>query len=119
MVLPIVQLGDPVLKSPCRVLNPDELAGEEVRRLADDMFETLADSGGVGLAAPQVGAPLRLILAGSHPSVHGPDRPGVPTTVLGNPGVVGAAGETEAGWEGCLSIPNVVVRVVRPVAVRV
>jgi len=119
MVLRVVQLGEPILKSSCRGIDPDELASDEVRRLVADMFETLADSGGVGLAAPQVGSPLRLILAGSHPSAHGPDRPDVPTAVLCNPRVVWASTETEAGWEGCLSIPGTLVRVVRPLCVRV
>src|SRR4051794_40436258 len=98
MVRRIVQLGEPVLKTRCRTVDPDELASEAVRQLVADLFETLADSGGVGLAAPQVGASLRLILAGSHPSARGPDRPSVPTAVLANPRLVWASTETEGGW---------------------
>ncbi len=119
MIRSIAQLGDPVLKTPARPLRADELAGAEIRELARDMAETLEQAGGVGLAAPQVGVSLRLILAGSFPTPSAPDRPLVPTSVLVNPRIVFASEETEPGWEGCLSFLQYRVRVSRHVAIRV
>jgi peptide deformylase len=119
MIRPIVQLGDTVLKAKARALAAHELSDDEVRALARDMSETLADAGGVGLAAPQVGASVRLILAGSFPTPRAPDRPHVPTSVLVNPRIVWASEETESDWEGCLSFLRYRVRVSRHRAVLV
>ena len=113
MILSIVQVGDPVLKTPAREVPPGELADGPFQYLLRDLRETLADSGGVGLAAPQVGASVRLILAGSFPSFASPDRPDVPTMALVNPRIVAHSEATEADWEGCLSIRDLRVRVVR------
>ena len=116
MIRPIVQLGDPLLTTPCRPLESEETAGETVRDLARDMSETLAQAGGVGLSAPQVGESVRLILAGSFPTAKNPDRPEIPVAVLINPRIVTASDATEPAWEGCLSFLEYRVRVVRPVA---
>jgi peptide deformylase len=119
MIRPIIQLGDPVLTARARALEPAEIASEELRSLARDMFETLEKAGGVGLAAPQVGVSVRLILAGSFPTDQAPDRPVVKIAVLVNPRIVWASDETEPGWEGCLSFLQYRVRVARAKAVRV
>ncbi len=119
MIRPIVQRGAPVLKALARPLAPVELAEEWVLTLVRDMFATLEDAGGVGLAAPQVGVSVRVILAGSFPTPRAPDRPLVPTAALINPRVVWASAATELAWEGCLSFLQYRVRVVRPRAVRV
>lgn len=119
MVRTIVQLGSPILKTRCRELDRTELAGEPFRSLARDMFETLASSGGVGLAAPQVGESVRLILAGSFPSARAPDRPEVPIRALVNARIAWASPETDAAWEGCLSFLDYRVQLVRPTTVRV
>src|SRR4051794_17807432 len=88
MIRPILQLGDPILKARARPIEPGEL----VEGLARDMAETLARAGGVGLAAPQVGESVRLILAGSFPTAANPDRPDVPIAPMVNPRVVAASG---------------------------
>jgi peptide deformylase len=119
MIRSIVQLGDSVLKTPARAIEPADLGGAYVQYLAHDMAETLAKAGGVGLAAPQVGESVRLILAGSFPSAHAPDRPDVPIRTLVNPVIVSASGETESGWEGCLSFPHLRVRVSRHTSIAV
>lgn len=119
MIRPIVQLGDPVLKAKARWLEPGEVASEPIRDLARDMFETLGQAGGVGLAAPQVGVSVSLILAGSFPTAHSPDRPEVPVTALVNPRIVWSSPETEPGWEGCLSFLDYRVRVVRSLSIEV
>jgi peptide deformylase len=119
MIRPIIQLGDPILKASSRALEPGELASEGVRALVRDLFETLACAGGVGLAAPQVGVSVRLIVAGSFPTEQNPHRPSVATRALVNPRIIWSSGETEPGWEGCLSFLQYRVRVTRAVAVRV
>lgn len=119
MIRPIVQLGDPVLKAKARLLDSEEVAGEPIQSLVRDMFETLEHAGGVGLAAPQVGASVSLILAGSFPTVHSPDRPEVAVTALINPRIVWSSPDVEPGWEGCLSFLDYRVRVVRSVSIHV
>ena len=119
MPRPILRLGDPVLKTPARPIELAEISGEVFRALAADMAETLDLAGGVGLAAPQVGASVRLILAGSFPTAAHPARPRVPVGFLVNPRVVAASAETEPGWEGCLSFPEFRVRVARHASVTV
>lgn len=118
MIRPVVQLGSPILKARCRPLAAAELGGGPVQTLVRDMMETLEGAGAVGLAAPQVGEPVRLILARSFPSPRNPDRPDVPLRALVNPHVAWASPETDAAWEGCLSFLDYRVRVVRPIAVR-
>lgn len=119
MIRPIVLLGDPVLRIPAQVLDAHDSHGEAVRALVRDMTETLERAGGVGLAAPQVGAAVRLILAGSFPTDRAPDRPLVPISTFLNPRIVAASPETEEAWEGCLSFQAYQVCVVRPQAVTV
>jgi peptide deformylase len=119
MIRPIIHLGDPVLKHHALPIEPAEIAGETVQSLVRDMFETLNHAGGVGLAAPQVGESLRVILAGSFPTEANPDRPRVAMIALVNPRIVQASTETELAWESCLSIPRLRVRVRRALAVEV
>lgn len=91
-ILPIRTLGDPVLREPAR---PVEEFDASLARLADDMIETMHDAPGVGLAAPQVGHSMRLIVFDV----------GDGASALVNPTLSGHEGEQE-GDEGCLSIPG-------------
>lgn len=112
-VLAIAQLGAAVLKQRAAPI-PDPTA-PEVAVLAGAMAETLADSGGVGLAAPQVGEPWRLF------ALHvpgGEDVDGLGPVVLANPRVTPLDGRVQLGWEGCLSIPGLSAVVPRWQAVR-
>ncbi|MGQ0723345.1 MAG: peptide deformylase [Candidatus Eiseniibacteriota bacterium] len=112
-VRPIRIYGDPVLREKAR---PVERVDAEVRRLAEDLLETLADAEGVGLAAPQVGASQRIIVV--HPA--GEDgQPREPPRVLVNPDVVDRGGAQVGAEEGCLSIPGIYDTVKRPDRVRV
>ncbi len=95
-------LGDPVLREACE---PVQEIDEEVRRLADDLMETMYEADGVGLAAPQVGVPLRMF-------AYDVGDPDLPSGVLINPEVVEEEG-SEKGEEGCLSIPGLVAVVER------
>ncbi|HEY8483411.1 MAG TPA: peptide deformylase [Longimicrobiales bacterium] len=89
-------LGDPVLRQKAE---PVVEVDDEVRRLIADMFETMYDADGVGLAAPQVGVSLRVIVVD-------PRDESVPPFALVNPEIVERAEEVERGEEGCLSIPG-------------
>jgi peptide deformylase len=119
MIRPILQLGDSVLKSVARPIERIDLAGEAFRTLASEMAETLSAAGGVGLAAPQIGESVRLILAGSFPTEANPDRPLVPIAPLINPRIIFSSADTEAGWEGCLSFLRFRVRVYRHASITV
>jgi peptide deformylase len=100
----ILKMGDPRL---LRIARPVEAFGTaELRTLADDMFETMRSVSGAGLAAPQIGVDLALVIFGFGSNQRYPEAPPVPETVLLNP-VIEPIGEAEEeGWEGCLSVPG-------------
>ncbi|HEX4481568.1 MAG TPA: peptide deformylase [Rudaea sp.] len=104
MIHPILKMGDPRL---LRVAKPVERFGtNELRVLIDDMFETMESAGGVGLAAPQIGVDLQLVIFGFDTSERYPDAPSVPRTILLNPHMTPLSDVKEEGWEGCLSVPG-------------
>ena len=116
-VLPIVRMGDPVLRSPAEPLDPARIALPETQRFLDDMVDTMRDADGVGLAAPQVGEPAQLFVyevAGEEG-----DEDAIPLRIVINPMVEPEAGELVYDWEGCLSIPDLRGLVPRHPAVRV
>jgi peptide deformylase len=104
--LPILMLPDPLLR---RVSAPVERVDEELRRLMDDMLETMYAAPGVGLAAVQVGVPRRLIVLDV--AEEGEERQPL---CLVNPEIVTLGPETRLHEEGCLSIPDVRVEIERP-----
>jgi len=80
---------------------------DELHRLVTDMFDTMHAANGAGLAAPQIGVDLQLVIFGSDAAnPRYPDAPVVPQTVLLNPVVTPIGDEEEDGWEGCLSVPG-------------
>ena len=104
MIHPILKMGDPRL---LRVARPVEAFGTaELDTLVADMFETMAAAGGVGLAAPQIGVDLQLVIFGFERSERYPDAAPVPRTILLNPTITPLSSEREDGWEGCLSVPG-------------
>ena len=118
-VLPIVTVGDPVLRERAREVTPEELASPEVQRLIDDMIETMRAAGGAGLAANQVGALLRIAVVEVDHNPRYPYKPPIPLTVLVNPEIEPADTEIAAINEGCLSVPGLRGEVDRHVRVRV
>ena len=100
----ILKMGDPRL---LRLAPPVErFATPELRTLVADMFETMRAVNGAGLAAPQIGVDLQLVIFGFDRNERYPEAPAVPATVLLNP-VIEPIGEAmEEGWEGCLSVPG-------------
>ncbi len=78
----------------------------ELHALIEDMFDTMHAANGAGLAAPQIGVNLQLVIFGFDRNERYPDAPAVPRTVLINPVLKPLSDETEEGWEGCLSVPG-------------
>ncbi len=104
MIHPILRMGDARL---LRVAEPvTEFGTPELTRLIADMFETMEAAGGVGLAAPQIGVNLRLVIFGFERAARYPEAPAVPQTILLNPELTPLGDELEEGWEGCLSVPG-------------
>lgn len=103
-VLEILRMGDPRLLEVARPISA--FATRELDRLIRDMFDTMASAGGVGLAAPQVGVSLQLVIFGFERSERYPEAEPVPTTILINPVIEPIGEEMEEGWEGCLSVPG-------------
>jgi peptide deformylase len=100
----VLKMGDPRLwaKSP-----PVERFGTpELARLLADMRDTMAQLSGAGLAAPQIGVALRVVILGVRANPRYPGVDEVPDTVLVNPVVTPLGDELEEGWEGCLSVPG-------------
>jgi len=101
----ILKMGDPRL---LRVAQPvREFATPALRALIADMEDTMREANGAGLAAPQIGVDLQLVIFGTDaPNPRYPDAPVVPRTVLLNPVITPLGDEEEEGWEGCLSVPG-------------
>jgi peptide deformylase len=101
----ILKMGDERL---LRVAQPvREFDTPELRALIRDMEETMVAANGAGLAAPQIGVDLQLVIFGTDaPNPRYPDAPPVPRTVLLNPEIRPLGDEEEEGWEGCLSVPG-------------
>jgi peptide deformylase len=100
----ILKMGDPRLLLQAEPVTAFGTA--ELDALIADMFETMHAADGAGLAAPQIGVNLQLVIFGFRQSPRYPDAPPVPETVLLNPVLTPLSEETEAGWEGCLSVPG-------------
>lgn len=112
----ILKMGDARL---LRVAPPVTSFGTaELDRLIADMFETMHDANGAGLAAPQIGVDLQLVIFGFGSNQRYPDAPPVPETVLINPTIVPLGESEEVGWEGCLSVPGLRAMVPRWARIR-
>ena len=107
-ILKVARMGHPVLRAKARPLQASEIRAPEVQRLIDDMFDTMHEYQGVGLAAPQVHVSLRIFVAGMPPDPdEEPDPDQVPEMALINPEIAIVGREAIEDWEGCLSIPDV------------
>jgi peptide deformylase len=118
-VRPITEIGDPVLRERARELSPEELRSPEVQGLIDDLIETRRAASGAGLAANQIGEPVRIAVAeveGVNPRY--PYKPPIPLTVIVNPELEPVGAETIEINEGCLSVPDLRGVVERYVEVR-
>ena len=119
MIKPIVAFGDPVLKAEAEEIEKDY---PELKKLISDMWETMYDADGVGLAAPQIGESIRLFVADGSPFGEGeegdPDCVGFKRVMI-NPVIFDESEETNVMEEGCLSIPGVREEITRPISIKI
>ena len=106
MIREILKMGDERLLRIAAPVPPEMFNSAELWQLIDDMFQTMESVGGVGLAAPQIGVDLQLVIFGFGSNQRYPDAPPVPETVLINPVLTPLSDEMEEGVEGCLSVPG-------------
>lgn len=119
MIKPIVAFGDPVLKAEAEEIEKDYPG---LKKLILDMWETMYEADGVGLAAPQIGESIRMFVADGSPFGEGED--GDPSCldfkrVMINPVIFESSSETSVMEEGCLSIPGIREEVERPVSIKI
>jgi peptide deformylase len=100
----LLRMGDPRLQM--RAAEVEKFGTPVLDELLRDMFDTMHAAGGVGLAAPQIGESLRVVVFGFENSERYPEAPAVPRTILINPVLTPIGREEEEGWEGCLSVPG-------------
>jgi len=104
-ILKVARIGNPIVRTTALPIAEKAIRSVEIQRLIDDMVETMHEYEGVGLAAPQVHVGLRLAVI-EIPADDERAENAVPLTVLVNPVVTPLGDDTEIGWEGCLSIPD-------------
>jgi len=100
----VLRIGDPFLLQQARKVEQFDTA--DLHQLVEDMVETMSACDGAGLAAPQIGVDLRLVIFGIEANPRYPDAEQVPQTVLLNPVIEPASDDMDVAWEGCLSVPG-------------
>jgi len=118
-VLKVAHLGHPILRQVAEPVSPEAIGAPEIQKLIDDMFETMDDHDGAGLAAPQVHVSRRIVIYGVEENPRYPDAEAVPATALINPRITPLGEEQDEDWEGCLSVPEMRGRVPRHTKVKV
>jgi len=104
MIRDVLRMGDPRLLERSREVQ--RFGTPALDALLEDMRDTMRGQNGAGLAAPQIGVPLRVVIFGVEQNPRYPDAEPVPYTEIVNPVVVPVGDEMEDGWEGCLSVPG-------------
>jgi peptide deformylase len=103
----ILKMGDPRLLRVAQVVAPTDFDSDGLHLLVTDLLDTMRAANGAGLAAPQIGVDLQVVVFGSFErNPRYPDRPVVPPTVLINPTITPLGDQEESDWEGCLSVPG-------------
>ena len=123
-ILKVARMGHPVLRARAKPLEPADIKSPRIQQLIDDMFETMQEYQGVGLAAPQVHESVRIFVAGIAPQGSDDEdddeeEDRVPLMALINPEITIVGEEKADDWEGCLSIPDIRGRVPRAREIKV
>ena len=105
-IRPILKMGDPLLLQEAQPVPPKLISAPEIQDIIQDLFDTMHAAGGAGLAAPQIGIPLQIVVFGFEKSQRYPNEAPVPQTILINPIITPIGLSQENGWEGCLSVPG-------------
>lgn len=103
-IRPVLRMGDPRLLEPSRPVK--KFRSAELNALIEDMRDTMAALNGAGLAAPQIGVNLQVVIFGVEKNPRYPEAEAVPFTILINPRLTPIGEAVEEGWEGCLSVPG-------------
>ena len=125
-ILKVARMGHPVLRAKARPLHPSEIRTPAIQQLIDDMFDTMREYQGVGLAAPQIHESLRIFVAGFPPRADADDDDeaaredgeDVPLMTVINPEIDIISRDSVEDWEGCLSIPDIRGKVPRARQIR-
>ncbi|MFA7270654.1 MAG: peptide deformylase [Sterolibacterium sp.] len=104
MIREVLRMGDPRLLETAQPVK--DFASPELQALLTDMRDTMGQLDGVGLAAPQIGVALRVVIFGFEANARYPEAAPVPYSVLINPQLTPLSDEIEENWEGCLSVPG-------------
>jgi peptide deformylase len=102
--LEIKTLGDPILRSTAETVT--DFTDPALQQLIDQLIATTQMRNGVGIAAPQVGLSVQLMIVASHPTPRYPHAPEMPPIAMINPQIIWASPDMESDWEGCLSVPG-------------
>src|SRR5260370_36795840 len=111
-ILKVARMGHPVLRARAKPLEPGDIGSPRVQQLIDDMFETMHEYQGIGLAAPQVHESVRLFAAGVAPRADADEEEEeeeerIPLMALINPEITVVGNDSANDWEGCLSVPDI------------
>lgn len=111
--LDILEIGHPLLREVASPISLEQLRSPEIQLFIDNLVETMHAANGAGLAATQVGAPIRICAIEVNKNPRYPYKPDIPLTILVNPVLTPIGDETFENYEGCLSVPNLRGKVTR------
>jgi peptide deformylase len=109
----ILKMGDPRLLLKSELVLAHDIRGEKIQSIITDLFDTMRAVNGAGLAAPQIGQAIQIVIFGFNHNPRYPNAPAIPETVLINPHITVLSNVEEEDWEGCLSVPGIRAKVPR------
>jgi peptide deformylase len=102
----ILKMGEPLLLQEAALVPVEKISSSEIQNIIQDMLDTMKAANGAGLAAPQIGIPLQIVVFGFESNSRYPNEAPIPQTILINPTITPLENTQEDGWEGCLSVPG-------------
>ena len=102
----ILKMGEPLLLQETALVPVEKINSPEIQNIIQDMLDTMKAANGAGLAAPQIGIPLQIVVFGFESNSRYPNEAPIPQTILINPTITPLENTQEDGWEGCLSVPG-------------
>lgn len=103
----VLKMGDERLLKVAETVDPNQIGSEKIQAIIADLFDTMRAVDGAGLAAPQIGEDLQIVIFGFDHNPRYPQAPAIPETVLINPIITPLTEDRDEGWEGCLSVPGI------------
>ena len=102
----ILKMGEPLLLQEAALVPVEKISSPEIQNIIQDMLDTMKAANGAGLAAPQIGIPLQIVVFGFESNSRYPNEAPISQTILINPTITPLENTQEDGWEGCLSVPG-------------